>query len=331
MKKIKKGAAMSVKKTIDILRVYGSFLITTHINPEGDSLGSQLALYQLLERMGKKAVMINDHKVPAVYEFLPQNNLIRTRLEKNIDYDVAIAVDCPTLERIGRVKEIIRDDRIILNIDHHISNVNFGKVNWIEANASSCGEMIYSLFKELDCKIDKDIAINIYTAILTDTGSFGYNNTSSRTHSIASELLGYGLDVSDIHEKIYEKKSISEMKLLGMALLDVKTEENGKIAYVVVTQDMANACDNFDLKGTESFVNFPRAISGVEIALFFREEKAGSIHVSFRSKGKVDVYKLAQVFGGGGHARASGCLVKGKLDEVKEQVLAEVRKEAANF
>jgi len=317
---------MSVKKVMDILRIYSNFLLTTHINPEGDALGSMLALGQLLEGMGKKAIMVSDHKVPSVYEFLPKSELIRTRMDKNIDYDVAVVVDCPNLDRVGRVKELIKDDKMILNIDHHVSNINFGKVNWVNAKVSSCGEMIYSLFKEMDCKIDKDIATNLYITILTDTGSFRYSNTSSQTHRIAGELIEHGLDVSTIQSKIYERRGANEIKLLGFALSDLKVEEEGKIAYITITCNMAKE-RNIELKGTEEFVNFPRSVDGVEVALFFREEKNGSIHISFRSKSDIDVNKIASVFGGGGHAKASGCLIKGRMDEVKEKVLAEVAKE----
>jgi phosphoesterase RecJ-like protein len=317
---------MSIKKIADVLKIYGSFLISTHINPEGDSLGSQLGLYQLLEAMGKKAVMVNDHKVPPVYEFLPKSNLIRNRLDKTIDYDVAIVIDCPHLERIGRVKEILKEDKMILNIDHHISNTNFGKINWVNAKASACGEMVYDLYKELDCKIDKDIATNIYTAILNDTGSFGYSNTTSRVHTIASELLGCGLEVSKIKEAIYDAKGLDEIKLLGLALSTLGTSDEGKIAYMSVTRDMAKEC-GIELKGTEEFVNFPRSIKGAKVALFFREEKNGLIHVSFRSKSEIDVNKIASAFGGGGHMKAAGCLIKAKVDEAKEKVLAEIRKE----
>jgi len=316
---------MSIKKAIDILKIYGSFIITAHINPEGDSLGSQLALCHLLEKMGKKAVMINDHKVPGVYQFLPKSNLIRSRLDKRLDYDVAIVLDCPTLDRIGKVKDILDKGKIVLNIDHHISNEKFGKINWVDPKASSCGEMIYNLFKEADCEIDKDSAINLYVAILTDTGSFKYSNTTSKTHRIVGELLDCGLDVSKIQESIYERRSMGEIKLLSAALSNLQVEGAGRIAYTWVTREMAKEC-GINIKGTEEFINFPRSLDNAEIALFFREEKDGNIHVSFRSTSDADVNKIAAVFGGGGHTKASGCLIKGNMKEVREKVLSEVKK-----
>jgi len=180
----------------------------------------------------------------------------------------------------------------------------------------------------MDCEIDKDIATNLYVAILTDTGSFKYSNTTSRTHKIASELIEYGLDINKIQENIYERKNLGEIKLLGLALSGIQTDATGKIAYVAVTNNMAEEC-GVDLKGTEEFVNFPRAVDGTEVALFFREEKDDKIHVSFRSKSSVDVNKIASAFGGGGHIKAAGCLTKGTIDEVKERVLAETAREIA--
>ena len=317
---------MSIKKAMDVLRIYSNFLITTHVNPEGDALGSQLALAQLLEAMGKKAIMLNEHKVPYVYDFMPKSGQIRTRIDKNLDYDIAVVMDCPTMERIGRVNEALKEGKMILNIDHHVSNAKFGKVNWINEKASSCGEMVYTLFKELDCKIDKDIAVNLYTAILTDTGSFKYTNTTSQTHRIAGELIDYGLNVYAIQKSIYERRTLNELKLLGLALSDMQTEAEGKIAYFAVTRKMIGDA-GIELKGTEEFVNFPRSLDNVEVALFFREEKEGSVHVSFRSKSELDVSRIATSLGGGGHAKAAGCLIKGTMEEVKQRVLAEVKKE----
>lgn len=184
---------------------------------------------------------------------------------------------------------------------------------------------MYKLFKEMDCEIDKDVATNLYVAILTDTGSFRFSNTTSQAHKIASELLNYGLDANMIYENIYEKRSRDEIKLLGLSLSGIETREDGKIAYMAVTQDMAEKC-GIELRGTEEFVNYLCTLCNIKVALFFREEKNGKIHVSFRSKSDVDVNKIASIFGGGGHLKASGCLVKGKIDEVKEKVLAEVRK-----
>jgi len=316
---------MSIKKAMDVLKIYSNFLITAHVNPEGDSLGSQLALAQLLEAMGKKAIMLNDHKVPYVYDFMPKSDKIRTRIDKNVDYDIAVVIDCPILERIGRVNEVLKEGKMILNIDHHASNAKFGKVNWINEKASSCGEMVYTLFKELGCNIDKDIALNLYTAILTDTGSFKYSNTTSQTHRIAGELIDYGLDVYAIQKSIYERRTLNELKLLGLALSDIQTEEEGKIAYFAVTRKMARDA-GIELKGTEEFVSFPRSLDNAEVALFFREEKESSVHVSFRSKSDLDVNKIATSLGGGGHAKAAGCLIKGTMEEAKEKSLAEVRK-----
>jgi len=162
-------------------------------------------------------------------------------------------------------------------------------------------------------------------AILTDTGSFKYSNTTSKTHRIVGELLDCGLDVSKIQESIYERRSMGEIKLLSAALSNLQVEGAGRIAYTWVTREMAKEC-GINIKGTEEFINFPRSLDNAEIALFFREEKDGNIHVSFRSTSDADVNKIAAVFGGGGHTKASGCLIKGNMKEVREKVLSEVKK-----
>jgi phosphoesterase RecJ-like protein len=188
--------------------------------------------------------------------------------------------------------------------------------------------MLYKLFKETDVALDKEIATNLYVAILTDTGSFRYSNTTSQTHKIASELLGCGLDVMAIHQNIYERRSLDELKLLGLALSALTVEADGKIVHTAITRAMIKD-HALELKGTEDFVNHLRSLHDVEVALFFREEKNDIIQVSFRSKTHINVNKIASQFGGGGHFRASGCVVKGNIDEVKEKILAEVRKEVA--
>jgi phosphoesterase RecJ-like protein len=232
------------------------------------------------------------------------------------------------LERIGRVKELIGDGKLIVNIDHHVSNEKFGKINWVEPEVSSCGEMLYKLFKEMDVALDQAVATNLYVAILTDTGSFRYSNTTSQTHKIASELLEHGLDVMAIHQDIYERRSLDELKLLGLALSTMAVEADGKIVHTAITREMTKD-HALALKGTEDFVNHLRSLHGVEVAVFFREEKSDVIQVSFRSKTRINVNRIAAQFGGGGHLRASGCIVKGKMDEMREKIMAEVRKEVA--
>lgn len=317
------------KKVAKAIKKYNRFLITSHINPEGDALGSQLAVANLLKGLGKNFVILNSDKVPAHYQFLPRADLIKYRISARCrKFDAAIILDCPNLQRTGKVKNIAKKAKCIINIDHHVSNENFGNINWVEKNVSSVGEMIHTLYKTLRCEITKEAALYLYISILTDTGSFNYDNTSSATHEIVSELLGYGIAPYDVSKSIYENKTLGAIKLLGKALAGLEVTKEGKVAYIVIcrkdfkeTKTEATACENF--------VNYARSIKGVDVAAFFRENmrKRNLYHVSFRSTKKVDVNQIALHFGGGGHKNASGCTIRGSLEEVKKKVLKRIRDE----
>jgi len=314
-----------MKRVIEAIKKYNSFLITAHVNLEGDSLGSQLAMKRLIEAMGKRAFILDSDKVPEHYEFLPGADEVLNDVEKKRDFDAAIVLDCPTLKRTGRVKDIIYKKKPIINIDHHISNEMFGDANWVDARASSAGEMVYKLFKETGKKITKETALSLYIAILTDTGSFNYDNTSSVTHEIAGELLGYGLEPASVSERVYERRSVEDIKLLGLVLSTIKVNKTGEIAYLEATCDMLKKT-GADMAKSEGFINFARSIDNVKVAVLFKEDpkEKGKISISFRSKGEADVNSIASFFGGGGHVKASGCTIEGKLEDVRKVVLAKV-------
>lgn len=300
------------------------FLITAHVNLEGDSLGSQLAMKELLDSLGKESFIYDADPVPEHLKFLPKAALVKNKITAKDEFDVALVLDCPTLKRVGKVADAIKGKPIV-NIDHHISNENFGDVNWVDAKASSAGEMVFRLFKEMDGPITKEAALSLYIAILTDTGSFNYDNTSKVTHEIAGELLGYGLDPAKVSENVYERRDITDLKLLSLVLGTIKIEKGGEIAYMELTAKML-ADTGADISKSEGLVNYARSIDGVKVAMLFREDpKApGKIHVSFRSKGEADVNEIAQFFCGGGHMKASGCVVDGTLADVEKKVLAKV-------
>lgn len=315
-----------IAKTI---KKFNNFLIVSHINPEGDSLGSQLAMASLLKCLGKNCVIYNHDKAPDHYQFLPGIKLVRYKTPpKKENFDAAIILDCPNLSRTGRVKSLIKKVPYIINIDHHVSNENFGNSNWVEKNISSAGEMVFKLFKEMDCKITKEVALCLYISILTDTGSFNYSNTSSATHEIISELLGCGVEPYDVSKSVYGNKSVGDLKLLGKVLSELVVLANGKIAYMVVRKSLFRLTKTQPVS-CENFVNFARSIHGVEVAAFFREDIKGKnmFHVSFRSTTKIDVNKIASSFGGGGHKSASGCTIRGNFSEVKKKVLGRIKRE----
>ena len=321
-----------MKEVIKAISKNNKFLVTAHINLEGDALGSQLAMKELLISMGKKAYILDSDAVPDHYKFLPKADEVSNDLDKIEPFDAAVVLDCPTLKRTGRVSKVIKENaKVVINVDHHISNEKFGDINWVDPNASSAGEMVYRLYKETGAKLTKEVALSLYIAILTDTGSFNYDNTSSVTHEIAGELLGYGLDPALVSESVYERRSLEDIRLLALVLDTLKVNKDGNVAYLEVTRDMLNKT-GADIAKSEDLINYARSIDKVKVAVLFKEDlkEKNRINISFRSKGNgetIDVNKIASVFGGGGHMRASGCVIMGSLEEAKKKVLAEAEKE----
>lgn len=309
-----------MQKIIEAIRKHKKFLITAHVNLEGDSLGSQLAMKALLNAIGKESAIVDNDPVPEHYKFLPMADGASCDLTRARDFDAVLVLDCPTLKRIGRVKDLISKGKFVINIDHHISNEKFGDINWVDPNASSAGEMVFKLFKAMDVALTKEAALCLYIAILTDTGSFNYDNTSSVTHEIAGELLGYGLDPASVSENVYEKRSIADIKFLGLVLSTIKVNSTGDVAYLEITRKMLDET-GADMLKAEGFVNYARSIDKVRVAVIFKEDH-GKVNVSFRSKGDVDVNKIASFFNGGGHVKASGCIIEGALADAEKKVLA---------
>jgi len=316
---------MNIAQIKKIIKKFNKFLISSHINPEGDSIGSQIALASLLRRLGKEVIILNESPLPHTLRFMKGTENILKEMPKDFNFQALIILDCPDLGRIGKVKDSFSKEYPIINIDHHISNVNFGKFNWVEPELSSAGEMIFGLFKAFRLRIQLDEAIALYVAIMTDTGSFKYTNTSSMTHRIIAELVDIGVKPYEVYSKIYEASSLEDTNLLGEALQTLRLTDDCKIAWMWVTKEMLKKT-KASLEGTEGIINFARAIESVEVAVLFRETGTEDrIKVSFRSKGRVDVNKLAAFFGGGGHMNASGCSVSGKMEEAEKKVLEKAR------
>lgn len=312
---------MKIQAIKTAIKKNNKFLVSSHINPEGDSIGSQIATASLLRRLGKDVLIVNESPIPRVLDFMPGSDKILKEKPSDWDFEAAVILDCPDLSRIGKVSEYVTPDKMIINIDHHVSNTNFGKYNWVEPHLSSAGEMIFELFKAFHMKIKYEEAEALYAAIMTDTGSFRYSNTSSRTHIVISELIEAGVKPYDTHSKIYETSSLENTKLLGEALRTLKVSDDGKISWLWVTKDMLKNT-KASLEGTEGIIDFARSLEGVEIAIFFRETGTENrVKVSFRSKGNADVNKLASFFNGGGHVTASGCNVFGTMEQVEKKVL----------
>jgi len=318
---------MSLKKAVACIKRYKRFLITSHTNLEGDAVGSELAFYRMLKKLGKGATIINEDDLSYGYDFLPgKNNIVKFKKGmEGVKFDCFVTLDCSDLKRTGEVYRMNIDNKPILNIDHHISNEKFGDINWVKPHASSCSEMIYRLYKKLRLSFDRDTALFLYTGILADTGSFRYPNTASSTHKAVSELLKYNLDIPQIYKNIYENIPLEDMKLLIRILPHMRLNAQGKIAWFQLERNMLKKRRlSFDL--TEHILGFARAIKGVEVAVLFKENLGvkDEIRVNLRSQGKIDVNKVASFFGGGGHKTASGATVRGKIDQVRRKVLAKI-------
>ncbi|KJJ84055.1 phosphoesterase RecJ domain-containing protein [Candidatus Omnitrophus magneticus] len=317
-----------IDSIVQALKERDDFIITSHINPEGDSIGSQIAVFHILKSLGKNVIMLNQDVVPDNLHFLCEGAPIYSALPETFRPKSAVIVDCPVKERTGAIIRQIEQCDFLINIDHHISNNFFGTINWVESTASSTGEMIYHIVKKLGIPWNLFLAKAIYSAIITDTGMFNYDNTTRATHEIAGELISYGIKPNNIFSKIFESKSIAHMRLLGKVLQTLTIEQNSSLAYMTLTRKMWDG-ESINDVATDEFISYPRSIKGVEVAIFFKEKpnmENGKVSVSFRSSGSIDVNRLAGLFGGGGHARASGCVIKGTVEEVQEMVLKEAKK-----
>ncbi len=324
----------TLNKLRKLIKENKKFLIVSHINPEGDAIGSCIALALGLKKMRKSVYILSKDPVPDILKFLPHSDLINTKKPSKI-FDVLIMVDCNTIERtglsaLGETAPGGKNFKVKATaiIDHH-STISPDKryIIWVDSKASAAGELIYKLLKALRIPIDKKIATNLYTAILTDTGGFRYSNTSVESVRIASDLIEAGAEPWKIAKEVYESISLNCLKLLSQVLPTL--ERQGKIAWVTVTRLMFKKTSTC-AQDTENFVDYPRKVKGIEVAVLFREKAKNRYKVSLRSKGRVNVADIAKTFGGGGHVSAAGCVVNGSLTEVKKKVLKAVRNKIKN-
>ena len=304
-----------------------NFVITSHVSPEGDSVGSQLAIFFMLKKMGKKACIVDQDVVPDNLKFLSGTEKILNDIPEGFIVDAVIYMDCPVRERAGQIMKKIDNEVFIINIDHHVSNEYYGDINWIEPGMSSVGEMAYHLMKKMDMSPDINASEAIYAAIITDTGMFNYDNTSVRTHEVAAELIEKGVEPAYMYRQIFENRPRAQLRALGRALSTLETAEDGKVAYMTLSRE-AQEEEGADDILTEGFINYARSVKKVEVAVFFNEAIEGRrlVNVSFRSTGKIDVNRIASSFGGGGHKKASGCLLDCGVEQAREKVLDAVTK-----
>lgn len=303
-----------------LLRREDRFLLTTHLHPDGDGLGSMLALGRALGNTGKTLAMVHREGVPSAYLCLPGARDVRTQLDGGFIPSYLIALDCGDRERMA-LPPGLPPDLPIVNIDHHLSNSYFGGINLVDPEASATGEIVHRLLLAGGYELDPQIAMAIYVAIATDTGFFRYANTTRQALSLAAYLVEeFQLDPGRIAEVVHEQKSLNAIKLLGLVLTTLRLVPGGKIAWMYLSREMLEQYP-VEPEETEGYINFARSIIGVEVALFFKEVKEGEVRVSWRSGPNADVSRLAAHFGGGGHARAAGCTIHGNLQGAMRQVL----------
>jgi bifunctional oligoribonuclease and PAP phosphatase NrnA len=312
---------------IRYLKNSNHILIATHTNPDGDAIGSLIAMGLCLDVLNKKTTLYNESPIPAVYRFLPAVNRV-VRNIKNENYDLAVILDCGNLKRIGMAVSAVRQIPITVNIDHHITNTRFGHLQLIDTSACATAEIVYRLIKQMDVPLDKAIATSIYTGILTDTGSFRFSNTNRAAFSICQEMVGLGVDPYNIAQHVYGAYSLGRIKLLNLALDSIEISDNGKLSIMTLTQDMFHETHT-QAEDVDGLINYAKRIEDVKVAALIQENRNGKeksknfnrFDVSLRSDGTVDVASIAASFGGGGHFIAAGFSIETTLSDITSQML----------
>ncbi len=312
-----------IEAILRVLQESERFLVCSHSRPDGDAVGSVLAMGMLLGQMGKRAELVTADRVPLPYQKLPGVEGIRNALRVRGAYDAAILLECDSFERT-RLQGL--EQYPVINIDHHVSGHAWGQVNWIDRSAASVGELVYRLVKAAGATVTPEMATCLYTTLLTDTGGFCYGALRAETFALAEELVEAGANPIRIAQEVYFSQPASKLLLLGKALHTLTLE--GSLAWLWI--------DHRDVAGTkateedcEGVANYALSVAGVEAAAFFRELEEGQIRVSLRSKGHVNVASIAERMGGGGHETASGCSLGGPMERAREVILNALREAMA--
>ena len=296
-----------------------SIVVISHVNPDGDAIGSGLALTLGLKKMGKNVRFILQDKYPDSVKFLNEINIVEQYDENNeYKFDLSICVDGATDDRLGKAKELLKD-RFVINIDHHISNTLYGKLNYVE-EISSTSELIYKFLKFCEIDIDINMAEALYTGLVNDTGNFSHDNVTEKTFEMAAELKRIGASNSKVVREFFNTKSLPAIKLLGIAMYEMEYNENKKLAYYFMSKETLDKY-NGRKEDTEGIVEKLISFKEAEVSLFLREDKIGVIKGSMRSKHDIDVNEIASIFGGGGHRKAAGFTSELPAEEIIKKVL----------
>ncbi|HSH68985.1 MAG TPA: bifunctional oligoribonuclease/PAP phosphatase NrnA [Deferrisomatales bacterium] len=299
------------------------FLITSHRNPDGDAVGSCLALAAGLSELGKSCVIASGDGVPMNLAWLPLAEQVQPAANADHGCDTVVLLDCGAIDRTGLSPEALHAGRTLVNIDHHPGNPLFGTANWVDPGACATAELVYQVLQSLPTPIGYSAATAIYTGILTDTGCFRFSNTSARAFQIAAEMLAKGVDPSWVAQMVFDQQPIGRLRLLSLVLETLELSPRDKAAAALVTREMFHRTHT-GVEGVEGFVNHTRSLCGVEVGLLLREEAPGRYRVALRSKGRVDVSAIARIYGGGGHHNAAGATLDGAPDTLRRELFAHV-------
>ena len=310
-----------IQKILEKIGKSQRILIAAHASPDGDALASTLALYHALKEQGKDVTALNFNGAPVPYDFLPGADKLLRNLTPDCHFDLGFVLDAGELSRVS--VDVGSFCSELINIDHHPFSEPFGSINWIDEKASATGAMIFRLIEAAGWPVSLPVAVNIYTAILSDTGSFRYSNSDQEAFDIAGRMVGLGVDPWEIASGLYENQPPERLKLLGQCLTTLFISSCGRYAAVSVTGEMYQQTRGLP-EHTDRFINYPRSIQGVEVAVFFRQVGPGEIKAGFRSKGRIDVGALARGLGGGGHHNAAGALLSGDLESVQREVFRQI-------
>jgi phosphoesterase RecJ-like protein len=322
--------AAAVSDIMKAINGCNRILISAHVRLDGDAIGSEIAMYNVLKNLGKEPTVSNDSLIPRAYAFLPETASFDTPADLtnilNGKYELIIILDSPSPKRIGKVYSILSTGVPVINIDHHVSNSNYGNINLVCTDFSSTGEIILRLLKETSQKITPEIATALYVAIITDTGRFTHANTTSESLRDAAYLIDHGANPAEIAKCIYKTNTYGQVMLHASATKTMRLDAGGRIAIVHLTHEMMETTHTSAID-TQEFSDIPASIEGVKVGILLREMKEpGMVKVSLRSGDSVDVNKIAQKFGGGGHERAAGCEICGSITDVEKIMVEETKK-----
>ena len=310
-----RGESATVGQVADEIRKRQRFVLASHVRPDGDAIGSQLAMAYALRHLGKQVRIVNRDPAPPPLAVFPGVAEIEIAERTDDPGDAVIVMECGDLKRTG-VSGL--EGGYVINIDHHLGNTMYGALNWFDVSAAACGELVFDLVRELGVPLSREIATHIYVAILTDTGSFHYSSISPKTFDICRQCVEAGVDPPAVARSIFDSNSLGRLKLFGAVLSRMELDDSGRLATIVIDDNLMESCGSTS-EDSEGLINMPLTVKEIQAVVSFKEHAPDDWRVSMRSKGEIDINAVAKAFGGGGHKNASGCSAHGSLDALKAQ------------